>query len=120
MIKRLKVKGYKSLRDVEVHFEPLSVMFGPNAAGKSNLLDALNLISRIVTRRSLKEAFEQHRGLPLESFYYGEKGYEKLLEQETAEAHLEVDVELSESTITIVEKMIAEKRKGLQEAEGYN
>ncbi len=117
MIKRLKVKGYKSLRNVEVHFEPLSVMFGPNAAGKSNLLDALNLISRIVTRRSLKEAFEQHRGLPLESFYYGEKGYEKLLEQETAEAHLEVDVELSESTIDIVEKMIAEKRKGISTEE---
>ena len=73
MITRLKVKGYKSLRDVDIHFEPLSIIFGPNAAGKSNILDALNLISRIVTKRTLKEAFEQHRGLPLESFYYGEK-----------------------------------------------
>ncbi len=117
MIKRLKVKGYKSLRDVEIHFEPLSIIFGPNAAGKSNILDALNLISRIVTKRTLKDAFEQHRGLPLESFYYGEKGYEKLLEQETAGAHLEVDVKLSESTINSVEKLIAEKRKGISTEE---
>ena len=44
MIKRLKVTGYKSLNDVEIHFQPLSVIFGPNAAGKSNILDALNLL----------------------------------------------------------------------------
>jgi len=45
MIKRLKVKGYKSLRDMEVRFEPLNIILGPNAAGKSNLLDALNLFA---------------------------------------------------------------------------
>lgn len=117
MIKRLKVIGYKSLKNVEVYFEPLSVIFGPNAAGKSNLLDALNLISRIVTSRSLKEAFEQHRGLPLESFYYGEKGYEKFLEEDTAEAHFEVDVELSPRTVESVEKLVAEKRKGIESGE---
>jgi predicted ATPase len=117
MIKRLKVSGYKSFRDLEVRFEPLSIVFGPNASGKSNLLDALSLVSRMVTQKNLKEAFEQHRGLPLESFYYGDKGYERLLEAETAEAHFEVDVELSESTISSVEKMIADKRKGMGEKE---
>jgi predicted ATPase len=117
MIRRLKVKGYKSLKEVEVCFEPLSVIFGPNGAGKSNLLDALNLVSRIVTSRNLKEAFDQHRGLPLESFYYGEKGYVNLLEQETVEAQFEIDVELSESTIRSVEKLTAEKRKGISSDE---
>jgi AAA15 family ATPase/GTPase len=78
MIKRLKVTGYKSLKDVEVHFQPLSIMFGPNAAGKSNLLDALSLISGIVTRKNLKDAFGEQRGLPLESFYYGDEGFERL------------------------------------------
>lgn len=117
MIKRLKVTGYKSLRDVEVFFEPLSIIFGPNAAGKSNLLDALNLISRIVTCKNLKQAFEQHRGLPLESFYYGEKGYEKLLEADTSEANFEVDVELSTSIVESMEKLITEKRKGMEPGE---
>jgi predicted ATPase len=117
MIKRLKVSGYKSLRDTEVHFQPLSVIFGPNAAGKSNLLDAMNLVSRMVTQRTLKEAFEKHRGLPLESFYYGKDGYEKLIEEDTAEASFEIDVELSSATIESVEKLITEKRKGISSGE---
>jgi AAA15 family ATPase/GTPase len=41
MLKRVKIQGYKSLVDVEVKLQPLSVLFGPNAAGKSNFLDAL-------------------------------------------------------------------------------
>lgn len=53
MIKRIKVSGYKSLKDVEVQFQPLSIFIGPNAAGKSNLLDALSLISGIVTKKNL-------------------------------------------------------------------
>ena len=118
MIKRLKVSGYKSLKDVEIRFQPLSVIFGPNAAGKSNLLDALNLVSRMVTKRTLKEAFDKHRGLPLESFYYGKEGYEKLVEGDTAEAHFEIDVELSSATIESIEKLITEKRKGIGPEEG--
>ncbi|MCY4511418.1 MAG: AAA family ATPase [Acidobacteria bacterium] len=39
MLKRVHVKGYKSLADVEVKLEPLVVLFGPNAFGKSNFLD---------------------------------------------------------------------------------
>ncbi len=39
MLKRIKIKGYKSLVDVDVSLRPLSVLFGPNAAGKSNFLD---------------------------------------------------------------------------------
>lgn len=115
MIKRLKVSGYKSLKDVEIHFQPLSVIFGPNAAGKSNILDALNLLSRMATSRTLKEAFNEHRGLPLESFYYGKHGYEKLIEGDTAEANFEIDVELSTPVVESIEKTIAEKRKGISE-----
>ena len=58
MIKRIKIRNYKSLRDVDVVLEPLSVLFGPNAAGKSNFIDALQLLSRIASSRTLKEAFE--------------------------------------------------------------
>ena len=38
MLIRLTVSGFKSLVDVEVDFPRLTVLFGPNAAGKSNLL----------------------------------------------------------------------------------
>ncbi len=36
MLKKIKIRGYKSLVDAEVYLNPLSVLFGPNAAGKSN------------------------------------------------------------------------------------
>ena len=58
MLKRVHIKGYKSLLDVEAHIEPLTVLFGPNAAGKSNVLDALQLFSRLGTSKTLKDAFD--------------------------------------------------------------
>jgi AAA15 family ATPase/GTPase len=67
VIKRVHITGYKSLRELEVRLQPLSVLFGPNAAGKSNFLDALQLVSRTATSRTLTEAFEPpYRGTPLE------------------------------------------------------
>ena len=75
MLKRIRIRGYKSLEDVEVRLSQLVVLFGPNAAGKSNLLDALQLLSKLGTSRTLKEAFEPpYRGKPLESFTIGKKG----------------------------------------------
>ncbi|WP_020493968.1 AAA family ATPase [Verrucomicrobium sp. 3C] len=58
MLNRIKILDYKSLRNVEVRLQPLSVLFGPNAAGKSNFLDALQLLSKTASSRTLKEAFE--------------------------------------------------------------
>ena len=71
MLKRIKIQGYKSLADVEVHLGHLAVLIGPNASGKSNFLDTLHLLSRIATCRTLREAFASHQGYPLESFTFG-------------------------------------------------
>src|SRR3972149_3096599 len=94
MIKRIKVQGYKSLRDVDIKLKPLTVIIGPNAVGKSNLLDALALVSRMATRKTLKEAFEEHRGAPLEAFYYGDKGEEGIWALCATRFRLEIVVEL--------------------------
>ena len=53
MLKSLHVKGFKSLTDLRVEFPQLTVLFGPNAAGKSNLLEAVQMLSRIGTTRSV-------------------------------------------------------------------
>ncbi len=113
MIRRIRITGYKSLRNLEVQVEPLSVLFGPNAAGKSNFLDALQLLSRAVSSRTLKEAFEPpYRGTPLESFSFGPQGIAANLQRERLQLAIEVDVELSERTVARVEKQIAEMRSG--------
>ncbi len=103
MLKRVRIQGYKSLADVEVHLQPLSVLFGPNASGKSNFLDALQLLSRIANSNNLKEAFQSpYRGTPLESFTFGPDGIHGLLKQEKLSFSIDVDVELSESVIKTV------------------
>lgn len=113
MIQRVHITGYKSLRDLDVRLEPLSVLLGPNAAGKSNFLDVLQLLSRMVSARTLKEAFEPpYRGTPLESFSFGPDGIAGHLKHDRLEFSIEVDVALSKRTIDRVERQIDEMRGG--------
>ncbi|MGK5091111.1 AAA family ATPase [Deltaproteobacteria bacterium TL4] len=112
MLKRIKIKGYKSLVNLEVELSPLSVLFGPNAAGKSNFLDALQLLSRMATSRTLKEAFDSpYRGKPLESFCFGTEGIKGLLGKDVVSFTIEVDVELSESVLETVNRQIQEMKQ---------
>ncbi|MEZ5354781.1 MAG: AAA family ATPase [Bryobacteraceae bacterium] len=113
MVHRAKIRNYKSLRDIDVELRPLTVLFGPNAAGKSNFIDALQLLSRIAVSRSLKEAFEPpYRGKPLESFSFGAGGMEGLLALESASFTIEVDIELSATSVAAAEKEIREMKRG--------
>jgi len=113
MIRRVKIQGYKSLKDIGIELQPLTVIIGPNAAGKSNLFDALGLLSQMVTSRTLSEAFKGHRGAPLEAFYYGDQGLKGLLTQPAVEFTIEADVELSPQVVKAVERRIREMREGL-------
>ena len=112
MLKRIHIRGYKSLEDVEVCLSQLVVLFGPNAAGKSNLLDALQLLSKLGTSRTLKEAFDPpYRGKPLESFTIGQKGIKGLLEQERLSFSIEADLSLSDAVVEAVNRQILEMRR---------
>ena len=44
MLTRLLIRGFRSLRDVELTFGRLTVFCGPNDAGKSSLLDVVDLL----------------------------------------------------------------------------
>lgn len=112
MLKRIHIDGYKSLTNIEVCLEPLTVLFGPNAAGKSNFLDALQLLSKLGTSRTLKEAFDPpYRGKPLESFTIGRKGIKGLLEQEMLSFRIEADLHLSDAIVETVDRQIQEMRR---------
>lgn len=117
MIRRIKVQGYKSLRDVDINLTPLTLILGPNAAGKSNLLDALALLSRMVTSDTLREAFAEHRGMPVEAFYYGDGGIKALLTQKATQFAIEVDVDLGDDVVKDVEDRIQKMREGLPDEE---
>lgn len=80
MLKTLTVRGFKSLKDVTVAFPRMTVLFGPNAAGKSNLLDAMQALSRIGTERTLAEALaEPIRGRQIEAFSFPDGGLAEIL-----------------------------------------
>ena len=44
MLKRLKVDGFRTLVNTEVQFDPLTIMIGRNGAGKTTILDSLQLL----------------------------------------------------------------------------
>ncbi len=109
MLKRVQIRGYKSLKDLEVTLSSLVVLVGPNATGKSNLLDALQLLSRLGTSRTLREAFDPpYRGKPLESFTIGSGGIRGLLEQDRLSLSIEADLSLSDSAVDAVNRQIRE------------
>ena len=113
MLRRIQIRGFKSFDKLDLTLQRLSVLFGPNAAGKSNLLDALQLLSRLATVRTLKDAFESpYRGNPLESFSFGPNGIRDLLGQNVATFSIEVDVELSPAVIRKVNRQVWEMKKG--------
>jgi|SRR5208282_6013360 len=118
MIRRARIENYKSLKLAEVPLQDLTVILGPNAAGKSNLFDALNLLARLVTCKNIKEAFDGHRGLPLESVHYDKGSIADLLKQETHRLAFEVDVELSDRVVEETEQRIRDLRKRLDEPNG--
>jgi predicted ATPase len=55
MLTRLKVNGFKNLVDVDVSFGPFTCIAGANGVGKSNLFDAITLLSAL-SEQPLMEA----------------------------------------------------------------
>lgn len=78
MLHSLSVRGFKSLYDVqELELGDFTLVFGPNAAGKSNLIDAILLVSRLATERTISDALGKSspvRGRPLEAFSFPDGG----------------------------------------------
>lgn len=66
---RLKISGFRSLRNVTIELEPLTVLIGANGAGKSNLLWALEMV-RMLAFGSL-QLFVSERGGASFLMHYG-------------------------------------------------
>src|SRR5947207_14750822 len=48
-LRRVRIRGYKSIAFCDVSLEPLTILVGRNAAGKSNFLDALAFLKDTMT-----------------------------------------------------------------------
>jgi predicted ATPase len=63
MIESLRIRGYRSLRDVNLPLGPLTVVTGGNGTGKSNLYRCLQVLSR-AAHGELARALAEEGGMP--------------------------------------------------------
>lgn len=68
-LNEIHIENFLSLRSVTLPLKPLTVLVGPNASGKSNVLNALGLLSRMIKRESLHSSQDVQ-----ERFWAGEAG----------------------------------------------
>jgi predicted ATPase len=95
MLRRFAIRGFKSLVDVDRELPRLVVLAGPNAAGKSNFLDAIQAFARLGTQRTLADALAPPiRGFPAELYTLPADGLPGLLRQPSATLSLEADLQL--------------------------
>lgn len=62
MIRSLRLRDFKSFRDVEVPLGPFTLVVGTNASGKSNLRDALRFLHGVGLGFTLAEIFGEKYG----------------------------------------------------------
>ncbi|MDZ4763638.1 MAG: AAA family ATPase [Chloroflexota bacterium] len=62
MITRIEIDGFKSFRNFAVDLKPFQVLIGRNGVGKSNLFDAIVLLSDLVGNQTVYESFQKCRG----------------------------------------------------------
>lgn len=95
MLTRLTVRNFKSLREVTVELPRLAVLFGPNAVGKSNLLDAIQALSWMGTSRTLFDALGGPlpvRGYLFEAFSFAPDGLPEMVRRGSSSFTLEADL----------------------------
>ncbi|MEW1721842.1 ATP-binding protein [Streptomyces sp. NPDC093109] len=75
MITRIDIDGYKSFDDFTLDLAPFTVLMGANASGKSNLLEAVDLLAHLI-REPTGQTLVDHarRGGPKELFRRGPEG----------------------------------------------
>ena len=56
MLKKLILENWKSFRYAELPLDPLTVLIGTNASGKSNVVEALEFLQRTFIRKDIRPA----------------------------------------------------------------
>jgi predicted ATPase len=81
----VRAKNFRSLRDVEVELQPLNVLVGPNASGKSNFLDLIEFLGDAV-REDLRPALKKRGGFERVAFRGGARQTQATKVEITVEA----------------------------------
>lgn len=64
MITELRLKNWKSFSDATLYIDPVTILIGTNASGKSNTLDALLFLQRVASGVGVYQAIKGDVNLP--------------------------------------------------------
>ena len=94
MLRTLSINNFKSIKELELNFSNFTVFFGPNSVGKSNILDGIQVLSRLATERTLNDAISGPiRGNPVEVFSFPRGGLEEILRSPSAKFSIEAVID---------------------------
>ncbi|MFZ2098767.1 MAG: AAA family ATPase [Anaerolineales bacterium] len=76
ILHQLHIKGFKSIRDQKLVFNPLNVFIGSNGSGKSNLVGTFHLLNRVSSQQL--QVYTGESGGANAILHFGRKHTEKL------------------------------------------
>jgi len=75
-LEKLKIAGYKSIKNLEIELKPLNILIGANGAGKSNFINFFTFMKKLLDGDLQLHISEQ--GGANQLLYFGRKNTEKL------------------------------------------
>src|SRR6516225_8751465 len=96
MLKKVEIKGYRSIKETSLELRPLNVLIGANGAGKSNLVGFFKLISEMMGHRL--QAHVATSGGAESLLHYGSKRTPVI----KAEFHFATDLGQNDYTLRLV------------------
>lgn len=75
MLRRIEIKGYKSIENLELELKPINILIGANGAGKSNFISFFKLVN-VIYEQALGQ-YSLQRGVDA-LLYYGRKNTESI------------------------------------------
>lgn len=93
MLKRIVLKGFKSIKEMDLELHPLNILIGANGAGKSNLVSFFKLLNEMMAGRLQLYIGQSGRAQSL--LYFGPKVTLQI------EAQLQFEVENGEDTYSM-------------------
>jgi len=106
MLKRIRIKNLRSIKEQEIEVAPITVLYGPNGSGKSTLLHALAILRNIVLNPNQ----------PLDSFFnllfanFG--GFEQVVYDHIPGEQIELEIHSIRDSVDIAYKVVLGKTQG--------